>query len=75
MLYKFKLGHNATEAAKRICFMKGEGAVDHSTVTRWFEKFGSGCKKLNDQTRSGRPETVDSEAEIQAIEVNLSSSI
>ena len=27
MLYKFKLDHNATEAAKNICCVKGEDAV------------------------------------------------
>ena len=46
MLYKFKLGHNAMKAAKNIC-AKDEGAVDHSTVTRWFKKFCLGCKNLN----------------------------
>ena len=34
MLYEFKLGHNAIEAAKIIFCMKGEGSVNHSTVTR-----------------------------------------
>ena len=31
ILYKFELGHNAEEATKNIC-VKGEGAVDYSTV-------------------------------------------
>ena len=29
---------------------KSEGAVDHSTVTRWLKKFRSCCKNLNNQT-------------------------
>ena len=33
MLYEFKLGHNAAEATKNICCMKGED-TDHNTVTR-----------------------------------------
>ena len=40
MLYEFGLDHNATEAAKNICNMKGEeDTVDHNTVTRWLKKF------------------------------------
>ena len=60
MLYKFELGHNAMEATKNIC-VKGEDAVDH-TVTKWFKKFCSGCKNLNDLSRPGRPKTMNSEA-------------
>ena len=37
MLYKFELGHNTVKATKNICYGKGEGAVDLSTVTRWFK--------------------------------------
>ena len=39
MFYKFVLSHNAAETTKNICCMKGEGAVDHSTIIRWFMKF------------------------------------
>ena len=69
MPHKFELGHNVKETTKNICCAKGEGTVDHTTITRWFKKFCSGCKNLDDQTRSGRPKTVDSEAMLQAIEV------
>ena len=54
--YKFELGHNTAEAA--------ESTVDHNSVTRWFKKFGLGCKNLNDQTRSGRPKSIDSKVMI-----------
>ena len=57
MLYKFKQGHNAMEATKNISCAKGEGIVDHWTVTRWFKKFYSGCKNFADQARSNRPRT------------------
>ena len=39
MIYEIELGHNVTKATKNICCMKDEGAVDHSTVNRWFKKF------------------------------------
>ena len=34
MLYKFEQRNNTTEATENICCVKGEGTVDHSTVTR-----------------------------------------
>ena len=69
MLYKFELGHNAIEAIKNIYYAKDEGAIDHSIVIRWFKKFHSGCKNLDNQTRSGRSKTVDS-----MLQANLESS-
>ena len=65
---------NAMEASKNICYTKGEGVLDHSIVTRWSKKFCSGCKNLNDQAKSGRPKTMDSEIMLQAIEANPVSS-
>ena len=71
MLYKFKMGHIATETTKNFCCVKGKG--DQSTVIRWFKKFCSGCKNLNNQTRSGWLKTLDSKAVLQ--EANLANSI
>ena len=70
MFYEFKLSLNTEEVPKNISCMKGEGVVDHSRITRWFKKFRSGCKNLDDQARSGRSKTVDSEAVLQTIEAN-----
>ena len=54
MLYEFELGHN----------------IRYSTVTRWFKKYQSGLKKLDDQARSGRPKIEDSGAVLEAMDVN-----
>ena len=62
MLFKFELGYNITEATKNICHLKGEHTVDHSTVTRLLKKFCSIYKKHDDQGRSDKPKTVNSEA-------------
>ena len=70
MLYKFILGHNTGEATKKICHAKGEGAVDHTTLTRWFKKFLSDQKNFDNQAKSGRPKTMDSEA-IRANQINF----
>ena len=40
---------NAIELTQNICCVKGKGAVDRSTVTRWFDKFHSSYKDLDDQ--------------------------
>ena len=53
---------------KIFCCAEGEGAVDHSKVTRCLKKFCSGCKN---QTGWDRSETVNFKAMLQAIEVNL----
>ena len=47
--------------SKTFVVQKGEGAVDHSTIT--IKKFYSDCKNLNDQL-------VWTESVLQAIEVN-----
>ena len=62
------------EVNKNICRVKNAGAVDHSTVARWFKKFYSGCKNLDYQAKLGRPKIVDSEIGLQAIEANPMSS-
>ncbi|CAI9727808.1 Hypothetical predicted protein [Octopus vulgaris] len=41
-------GHNTEDAIKDICCEKDECAVDHSTVIKWFKKFRSAYKSLND---------------------------
>ena len=73
MLYEFKLGCNFIEVTKNIS-AKVKVTVDHCLVTRWFKKFCLVCKNLDDQAKSGRPKTVDSEAVLQPIEANLVSS-
>ena len=55
---------------KNICHVKGEDAVDHSKVTRSFEKFCLGCENLVDQVRLGEPKTMDSKVVLQAIVLN-----
>ena len=61
MLYKCELGHNAEEATKCICYSKGDGAVDHNALNKWFKKFCLGCKNLNDQARLCWPKILDYE--------------
>ena len=70
---RVRIGHYAPEATKNICWAKGEGVFDHCTVTRWWKKFRSSYKKLDDQAKWGRPKPVDSEAVHRAIEAKWAS--
>ena len=65
MLYEFKLVYNITKTTKNICFAKGEGTADHSSVTWRIKKFHLSCNTLNNQATSGRPKTM-----LQAIKAN-----
>ena len=62
------MGYETVEARKTFFCVKGEHEVDHTIFTRWFKKFRSGCKDLNDWARSGR-------SVLQAIEPNSASSL
>ena len=56
-LYDFELVYKAVEATKNTR-VKVKGAVDYNMVTRYFRKFRSGWKNIDDQT-------VDSETMLQ----------
>ena len=47
--------------------------IDHNTVSRWLKKFHPSSYKNLDETKTGRPKTMDFEAVLQAIETNLES--
>ena len=51
MLYRFELSHNTAEATQNICSLKGKGAADHTTITKWFKEPFSDCKNFHNQTR------------------------
>ena len=67
MFYKFEVGHNTAEAMKNNFCMKGERAFDHSNQM----KFCLNCKNLDDQVRSSRPKTMNSEAVLPTMKRNL----
>ena len=68
MLYKLELDHNAAEATKNICCVKGDGTFDHSTITKNFPQVSR-----TSIIRSGGPKTKDFKTVLQAIEVNSES--
>jgi transposase len=63
---------NASEAARNICKVYGEGIVAERTVRKWFKIFREESDRLTDNPRSGRPREVNRHAVIEAIEENPS---
>lgn len=65
---------NAKEAATKICDIEGKDIVSIRTAQKWFKKFNEGHTNLEDESRSGRPRTVDTKAILEAVENNPSTS-
>jgi len=42
MLFFYRKGKNATQAANKICAVYGEGVVAERTVRKWFARFKAG---------------------------------
>ena len=61
MLYYFKKGKNTTEIQKKICAVRGKGAVTDCTCQKWFSKFHAGDFSLDDGPWSGGPAEVASD--------------
>ena len=56
LLYEFRLGHKATEAANNICSTMGENVLSNH--------FQSGNLELDDLPRSDRPVEVEVEVDL-----------
>ena len=53
MLGEFKNNKNATESAKKICSVYGQGVITECQVWNYFSKFPSGDTSLKDEPRPG----------------------
>jgi hypothetical protein len=51
----WKQNYKAMAAAKKICDVEGEGAVNEHTAQRWFKRCASGNLSLEDEQCLGRP--------------------
>ncbi|PRD31185.1 UNVERIFIED_CONTAM: Histone-lysine N-methyltransferase SETMAR [Trichonephila clavipes] len=72
LLYDFKVGLSAAALSHRICQAFGDSTVNERTVRHWFQKFRSGDLSLCDKARTGRPQALDDEALMAAIEEDSS---
>lgn len=68
LLYEFKRGFNATEAAEHLRLAYGDKALGLSTCQKWFSRFRSGDYSLEDLPRKGRPVEVDNDRLREQIE-------
>ena len=66
LLFYFRKGKNASEAAKKLRNVYGEEVLKDRQCQNWFDKFGSGDFSLKGEQRSGRPNEVDDD-QINAI--------
>jgi len=55
ILFFYRKGKNATQAANKISAVYGEGAVAERTVRKWFARFKVGDFNLEDQECPSRP--------------------
>lgn len=66
LLFYFRKGKNAAQAAKKLRDVYGEEALKERQCRNWFDKFRSGDFSLKDEQRSGRPDELDDD-QIKAI--------
>jgi histone-lysine N-methyltransferase SETMAR len=59
LLYEYQLGHSAAAATRNICGAIGPGSVGKTAVSNWFNRFRNENYLLQDETRPGRPTTID----------------
>ncbi|XP_017796822.1 PREDICTED: histone-lysine N-methyltransferase SETMAR-like [Habropoda laboriosa] len=57
MLFFYRKGKNATQAAIKIGAVYGKGAIAERIVRKWFARFKTGDFNPDDQERPGRPST------------------
>ncbi|ETN75494.1 hypothetical protein NECAME_12342 [Necator americanus] len=55
LFYEFESGHPAAETHRNLSQVFGTEAPSEQPVRAWFQRFKTGNKKLEDESRSGRP--------------------
>ena len=69
-LYEFDQGHSAAEAGRNIRNTYGSDAISDSNCRKWFARFRSDDRTLEDLERDGRPETIDRCAFKEAVDAD-----
>lgn len=72
LLYEFKNGCKAAEAARRIRNVFGEDSVTDQVARFWFRRFKSGNEELEDEARQGRPLTIEDDELRACVKANPS---
>lgn len=61
------MGLTATEIYEELTPAHGQDVVSYSTVAHWVHRFSSGLESLEDDPRHGRPITVVTQENIDAV--------
>ena len=72
MLYDFNKDNNATESARYINAVYGDGTISVSHCQRWFQKFRAGNYSLKDEPCPGRSVELDQDVLQTLVEQNPS---
>ena len=70
-LCEFENNENATEIAKKICNIDGQGIIIDCQVRNWFSKFYSGKASLTDEPRPGFSSNLNKDALRELMDCNL----
>jgi len=69
--FAFHLKKHAAKGNAMICTAYRMNAVRHTTCKRWYQKFRQGDFSLEDESRAGRPQKIETD-ELQAL-LNINS--
>ena len=67
IFYDFRRGLNQQQCADQLASTFGDEAPSRATVFRWFSEFKRGRTSLQDEIREGRPKSVVTPENIQAV--------
>jgi len=67
MKFCFKLQKSAKKTHKMFKLVYGDAAVTIKVVYKWFERFHSGCESVEDEERSGRPSTSETQENVERV--------
>jgi transposase len=70
----WKQNLKATETAKKICEVEGNGVISNRTAQNWFKRFNDRDTSLEYEPWFGRPVTVNFEALHEVLRANLATS-
>ncbi|CAF2995186.1 unnamed protein product [Rotaria sp. Silwood2] len=65
---RWLLGLNTIQIHDELTTAYGQGVVSYSTVAHWIDRLSSGRESLEDNSRNGRPITVITKQNIDAIQ-------
>ena len=65
---RWLLGLTATQIHDELTAAYGQGVVSYSTVAHWIDRFSSGRESLDDDPRNGRPLSIITQQNIDAVQ-------